>query len=38
MLEIGLDGTRLGQASWTFLLDLFNKGALESNSHYIKFI
>ena len=38
MLEIGLYGTLFGQAPWTFLLDLSNKSAIESNSHYIKFI
>ena len=39
MLEIGLYGTLVGQASWKFLLVLCqHKGAIESNSHYIKFI
>ena len=28
----------IGQAAWTFLLDLSNEGAIESNSHYIKFM
>ena len=38
MLEIGLYGTLFGQAPWKFLLVLSNKNAIESNSHYIKFI
>ena len=38
MLEIGPYGTPFEQAPWNFLLDLFNKGARESNSHYINFI
>ena len=38
MKEIGLYGTIFGQASLKFLLDVSNKGAIESNSHYFKFI
>ena len=36
MLEFGLYGTRFGQAASKILLDLSNKGAIESNSYYIK--
>ena len=38
MMEIGHYVTLFRQASWKFLLDLSNKGAIESNSYYIKFI
>ena len=38
MMEIGLYGTLFEQAPCKFLLNLSNKGAIESNSHYIKFI
>ena len=38
MMEIGLNGTLVGQALWKLLLDLSNQGAIESNSHYIRFI
>ena len=38
MTAIGLYDTLFGQALWKFLLDLSNKGAVASNSHYIKFI
>ena len=38
MMEIGLYGTLFGQDRWKLLLDLYNKDAIESNSHYIKFI
>ena len=31
-------GCLFGQASWKFVLVLSNKGAIESNSHYMKFI
>ena len=37
-LVIGLYGTLFGQAPLEFLLDLSNKGAIASNSHYFKFI
>ena len=38
MLEIGHEGTLFRQDRTKFLLDLSIKGAIESNSHYIKFI
>ena len=38
MMEIGLYGTLFGQVSFKLSLDLSNKGAIESNSHCIKFI
>ena len=38
MMEIGLYGVLFEQAPWKFPLDLFNKGVIEINSHYIKFI
>ena len=38
MMEIGIYGTLVGLAPCKFLLDVSNKDAIESNSHYIKFI
>ena len=38
MKKMGLYGTLFGQAPLKFLLDLSNNGAIESNSHYFKFI
>ena len=38
MMEIGLYGTLFGQVYFKLQLDLSNKDAIESNSHYIKFI
>ena len=38
MLEIGLYGSLFGQTPWKFLLDLSDKGAIKSNSHYFKLI
>ena len=37
-MEIELYGSLFGPAPWKFPLDLSNKDAIESNSHYIKFI
>ena len=38
VMEIRLYGTHFRQATCKFLLDLSNKGAIESNSNYIKYI
>ena len=38
MVEIGFYGTLFGQAPSKILLDLSNKGAIEPNSHYMRFI
>ena len=37
-MVIGFYGILIGQAAWKILLNLSNKSAIESNSHYIKFI
>ena len=38
MKQIELYGNLFGQDPWKFLLDFSNKGAIEINSYYIKFI